>query len=169
MNLDGQVKNRFSISEMLKLLFKEINILKKNNSTPGGVQTVTGDGVDNTDPSNPVLDRGYKVYSALVLNDLSTSEPIATELENTLGDNVQWTRGDTGLYYINLENESLFSFDKTFVLISLPLTASNTKVQYSILSPSTIVINTFLSNNTAGDVLGEVGLGQTSIEIRVYN
>lgn len=63
-------------------------------------------GVDSNDSNNTKLYkldllknfiRGYKVYSA-ILNQSGTNAPVATILENTIGD-IVWTRNSSGTYY----------------------------------------------------------------------
>lgn len=67
----------------------------------------------SVDP-NGVLDLGLgvKVYRAL-LTQTNTDAPVATVLENTLGGEVVWTRGNLGTYAGTLANA--FTADKTFV------------------------------------------------------
>jgi len=126
----------------------------------GGIEALTGDFVDNTDPLNPVLDRGYKVYSALV-SQVGTAAPTAIVLENTIGA-VNFTYEDVGVYRIN--SVGLFTEDKTFVFnqqtrVSDPLTA----LGIIVISDSVIEIT---SGNSA--VSNDI-MDKNSIEIRVYN
>lgn len=57
---------------------------------------------------------GPKVYRAL-LTQTGTDAPVATVIENTLGGEVVWTRGNLGTYAGTLANA--FTADKTFVNI----------------------------------------------------
>ena len=64
----------------------------------GGVESVTGPGVDNTDAANPVVSaRPYKVYTAL-LSQSGEDAPTVIVLENTLSGDVVWTREGAGIY-----------------------------------------------------------------------
>lgn len=81
----------------------------------GGVATVTGPGVDNTDAADPVVNaRPYKVYTAL-LRQTGTSAPVATVLEDTLGGTVGWTYEDVGEYSAILTGA--FTLGKTWIII----------------------------------------------------
>lgn len=62
----------------------------------GGVETVTGNLVDNSDPLNPVVSLPYLVYTALWYQN-GTSAPTVTILQNTLGS-IVWTRTTTGTF-----------------------------------------------------------------------
>ena len=57
-----------------------------------GIESITGDFVNNTDPLNPIIEdpRPYKVYTAL-LSQSGTNAPTAIVLENTLGVDVSFT------------------------------------------------------------------------------
>lgn len=79
----------------------------------GGVQSISGDYVDNTDPRNPILNdpRPYKVYSA-IFHQEGTDDPTVEVLENTIGE-IVWTRTQTGVFTGTLEGA--FQSDKTFV------------------------------------------------------
>ena len=54
--------------------------------------------------------RPYKVYTAL-LTQLGTDAPVATVLENTLGEEVVWTRFDVGSYETNITFTEMTSID----------------------------------------------------------
>ena len=73
-------------------------------SPVGGVQSVIGDLVDNTDPLNPVLNRGYKVFKAIITGPNQTD---SISLMDILANNVYtgtavWTRLNTGIYVLTL-------------------------------------------------------------------
>jgi len=107
------------------------------------------------------LIRPYKVYSAL-LTQSGTDAPVATVLENTLGD-VVWSRGAEG-YYICTSN-GLFTIDKTGVFIE---PSSNLAlIGYFQINDKTINTIEFTTAVTAGSA--DNGLHKTLIEIRVYN
>lgn len=62
-----------------KRLFSDSN--KGDKGDPGSVNSVTGDFVNNTDPTNPVINRGYKVYTA----NITEQESVATSGTLTIG------------------------------------------------------------------------------------
>lgn len=123
----------------------------------GSVESVTGPGVDNTDPDNPVVNaRPYKVYTAL-LTQVGGLEPTATILENTLSGTPTWDYQTEGIYRVNLTGE--FTTGKTIAFIGGANSAGigyTFTIQY--LSEDTIRI---LSNSDSW-------MTNTAFEIRVY-
>lgn len=90
-----------------------------------GVQSVTGDMVDNSDPINPVINRPYQNNWVGKISQTGTGDPTITyELENTLGtNNIYFQRVSTGYYKIYTTSggpsdpsTSLFTESNTFVL-----------------------------------------------------
>jgi len=106
----------------------------------------------------------YKVYTAL-LNQTGISAPVATVLENTIGD-ITWTYESTGVYYANSSN--LFNGN---IFIS-PYIYYNNEIDAMVVLSSDPQYNTnnilqfFCSANNAG-IDGR--LINIPIEIRVYN
>jgi hypothetical protein len=113
----------------------------------------------------------YKVYVAL-LTQSSTSAPVATVLQNTIGT-ITWVRNSTGNY--SATSSALFTTNKTWVMIQHTNDANYPIVgTTSFLSTSNII---FVTNSWEDpDIVGgteTVGvadelLSNTSIEIRVY-
>lgn len=106
----------------------------------------------------------YKVYTAL-LSQSGTDAPVATVLENTLGD-IVWTRTSVGEYRGNLTG--IFIEEKTFLLIQnyFQSTDTTTNLSYiSVGSQDNISINSFDDTSSLSDDF----LYYTSVEIRVYN
>ena len=93
------------INKAEKRIVDLYNKLKNLPSGGGGVQTISGDFVDNTDPLNPILNdpRPYKVYTAL-LSQSGTNAPVATVLENTTGLNITYQYLLVGKYAISLNS-----------------------------------------------------------------
>jgi hypothetical protein len=104
----------------------------------------------------------YKVYTAL-LTQSGTDVPVATVLENTLG-NVSFSYTQPGLYRAN--SAGLFISNKTAVfLTSQPVGGGFGVVSGAFISTeSAIILATQTSN---GGINGN--LNRTTIEIRVYN
>lgn len=67
-----------------------------------GIESITGDFVDNSDPLNPIIEdpRPYKVYTAWI-TQTGTNAPTATVLENTLGQEIIWSYNGTGSFTTN--------------------------------------------------------------------
>lgn len=119
-----------------------------------GVVSLSGTGVDNSDPHNPVVNaRPYLVYTAL-LTQTGTSAPVATVLENTLGGTPAWQYEDVGEFTATLAGA--FTVGKTWVLIGT--SESGTYGSYNVIS-NTVGIVSSAGNGT---------LTNRPIEIRVY-
>ena len=93
------------INKAEKRIVDLYNKLKNLPSGGGGVQTISGDFVDNTDPLNPILNdpRPYKVYTAL-LTQSGTGAPVAKVLENNTGLNITYQYLLVGKYAIHLNS-----------------------------------------------------------------
>jgi hypothetical protein len=104
-----------------------------------------------------------KVYRAL-LTQSGTNAPVATVLENTLGD-IVWTRYSTGVYFGTLEG--MFNQSKTISFISLTTSGNYGTADKltSFISPAgdLVAVETLLDNNVSDGVLYGA-----SIEILVY-
>ena len=112
----------------------------------------------------------YKVYTAL-LTQSGTDAPVATVLENTLGEDVVWTRDSEGLYYGSLTGA--FTNEKTLALSSGIISQGDSfSLGIGRLDTNNIYISSKsldpLNANTPifKDLITEAPL---SIEIRVYN
>lgn len=106
------------------------------------------------------LARPYKVYTAL-LTQSGTDAPVAKVLENTIG-NIWFTYGEVGTYYVN--SNELFTENKT-------ITSFLSNFPTSMAFNENLLVN-FERQNVSQLTLSIVGdgyLGNTPIEIRVYN
>jgi len=128
---------------------------------------VQGSGINIAQSANQITlsapgGRPYTSYVAL-LNQSSTNAPTATVLENTTGNNITWSRINTGLYRGTWDT-ALADVNKVFFAPAL----GNLKNQ-------TVVVNVF-SATTAQFQLGVQAQGsladseliRTGIEIRIY-
>lgn len=91
----------------------------------GGVESVTGEWVDNADPLNPVINRPYKIWAGKISQSGTANPTITFEFENTIigGSTavVSFERLSTGYYSINTRTSgglstSIFEEGNTFVL-----------------------------------------------------
>ena len=161
------------INKAEKRIVDLYNKLKNLPSGGEGVQTISGDFVDNTDPLNPILNdpRPYKVYTAL-LTQSGTNAPVATVLENTFNVDFSFEYINIGLYTLSSPT-NVFIANKTcfFVDVVRDLGAFSTSevlVSYDLIIPNSIDIATI---NTSSGVYANANgvLNNTTIEIRVYN
>ena len=103
--------------------------------------------------------RPYKSYTALLTQE-GEDAPVATILENTLGD-IVWTYDAPGSYFATLTGG--FIIDKTWMVAdTLQNTGAYTQ-NYKTLN----VIELYTFNNS--NVMTNSYLNNTGIEIRVYN
>ena len=128
---------------------------------------VAGSGISIAQSANQITltapgGRPYTSYVAL-LNQNSTNAPTATVLENTTGNNITWTRVNTGIYRGTWDT-ALADMDKVFFAPAL----GNLKNQ-------TVVVNVFSASTTQFQVgvqaqgsLADSELIRTGIEIRIY-
>ena len=168
------------INKAEKRIVDLYNKLKNLPSGGGGVQTISGDYVDNTDPLNPILNdsRPYKVYTAL-LTQTGKNAPVVTVLENTLGYDIVWSRLDAGGYIATATEFAIEDVNKFYCNIGnrLPSGASTDIVSYIVEAsnlpvgyPSSFEVYTKTILNSTGVVTrGDNILEFTPIEIRVYN
>ena len=110
----------------------------------------------------------YKVYTAL-LTQTGTNAPVATVLENTLGETISFSYGTPGYYSINTTGE--FPQNKTtFSIKNVINSAQVSSETYIGIFSDSLNINTIdfttLDDNNIG--LNNILLN-TPIEIRVYN
>lgn len=94
-----------------------VTIASTGGGGGGGVSGVTGPGVNNTNPANPVVNaRPYKVYTAILTQEGFESDPIAEVLENTLGGTITWTWSETGVCY-GIESSGSLVANTTFLSV----------------------------------------------------
>jgi hypothetical protein len=106
------------------------------------------------------MGRPYKVYTAL-LTQSGTDDPVATVLENTLGGEVVWSRGDDGYY--EAQSNDLFTTEKTFCFISKTTNISDNLMIYADgINQCALEIEDSSGNSIDGALMN------TPIEIRVY-
>lgn len=128
----------------------------------GGVASVTGPGVDNTDVANPVVNaRPYKVYTAL-LDQAGTSDPTVELMENTTGASMSWTRVDAG-EYVCTASSSVFTNKKTMVFFT-PGSEYKPRL-FSCISETEDTVKIRVWNVLENQI---DALTRASVEIRVY-
>ena len=105
----------------------------------------------------------YKVYTAL-LTQIDEEAPVATVLENTIG-NIVWSYNNIGVYTaLSIGN---FTVNKTAVFISSQGFGGGYGLVTSVNNANNGSQITITTQNSIGGVNGN--LENTSIEIRVYN
>ena len=93
------------INKAEKRIVDLYNKLKNLPSGGGGVQTISGNLVDNTDPLNPVIDRGYKVFKAIVTGPFLESDITVMDIlyNDVYTGTAVWSRLSTGIYKLALD------------------------------------------------------------------
>jgi hypothetical protein len=125
---------------------------------------------------NKISDTGYKVYTAL-LTQTGTNAPVATVLQNTLGDDIIWSYSGTGSYLGTLAGA--FTSQKTFFYVYGEATYNNGPNIYTQKIRDINIINDGLIGLNQTQLIFTNGVfssaGSTNtffnipIEIRVYN
>lgn len=113
--------------------------------------------------------RPYKVYTAL-LTQTGTSAPVATVLENTIGDTISFAYVGVGSYKVT--STSLFTANKTTVFIGNMLndgSVSSGVIQVNGFSVTTSEIEFATIDNDGTPANSNEILLKTLIEIRVYD
>ena len=92
------------INKAEKRIVDLYNKLKNLPSGGGGIQTISGDFVDNTDPLNPVIDRGYKVFKAIVIGPFSEGNITVMNIlyNDVYTGTAVWSKLNTGIYMLTL-------------------------------------------------------------------
>ena len=133
-------------------------------SITGSAVNVSGSiSVDNNDL------RPYKVYTAL-LTQTGTNDPSASVLENTLGEELAWTRDFTGSYFVtassNIFTEKTAVFTPNFVMY---LSVAGDDPNYVNAWYYGLPTNTIYVSSGNGPDAADGQLSNHPIEIRVYN
>lgn len=145
-------------------------VLKSDAIPAGGVQSVTGDLVNNSDPVNPIINRPTIWNWVGLVSQTGTSDPtIVAEFENNMGVNVvTFVRNSSGYFGIKTTqgglDTDLFTAANTFVSI----TAGGSTYDDCFVVVNSIVswkIN-FYNYGNGGGFQDE--FTNMNIEIRVY-
>lgn len=148
----------------------EINMTKEEIESAGAGAVAAEKVANQTQETIDDGVRPYKVYTAL-LTQTGTDAPVATVLENTIG-NIVWSRVNTGQYRATLNN----AFDATKTIVY-----SSQIGLINFTPPSTFTYEVYLVTHKATgqnfvdivvfDITGnpvDLNSNTTSIEIRVY-
>lgn len=110
----------------------------------------------------------YKVYRATMYQQ-NDNPPVVTVLENTLGGDIVWTYLTIGVYEGTLL--AAFPLDKTHILYNHRVSDDSGASLYDVYmfrtSDDVLQITTW-NNGAAQDGLITRGVGQLSVEIKVY-
>jgi hypothetical protein len=133
--------------------------------------TVWGDAGETIDLGTFIVQnaasRGYLIYVA-ILTQTGTGNPVAVELENTIGA-IVWTRNAAGQYFGTLAGA--FTFAKTATFVNNDAFANDKNViSITPANANQIFLNS--ANTTAPDgalVFSDDHIKATTVEIRVYS
>ena len=128
----------------------------------GGVQSVTGELVDNADPINPIVKRPYLTWVGL-LDQAGSADPTGIELENTLGVTITFTRDSAGSFSIR-SSSNVFDANDTIVLATAGGSTYN-DCFVVIIGVSADRINFYNYGNGGGY---QDNFSKMNFEIRVY-
>lgn len=108
--------------------------------------------------------RPYKVYTAL-LSQSGTSAPVATVLENTIG-NIWFDYSDVGNYYLYSDNQ--FTLNKTWYTRCIDLGTGGPTYRATLFDNNDLNSMNIQSEINVDTPANDI-LNNTPIEIRVYN
>ena len=95
----------------------------------------------------------HKIWRGLI-TQTGTSDPVATELENTLGGSITFSRSSAGVYSIN--GTGLFTTNKTFVTPKWETLRQSTNyatVSATLANTNQLSLNSYLNGSAADDLL----------------
>jgi len=104
-------------------------------NSSGGVQSVSGNLVDDTDPLNPVVSLPYTVYTA-IWYQVSTNAPTVNVLQNSLPGAIVWARTGVGTYTGTLAG--VFLENLTFI---------TAKINYESEGGNAFFVNAYRASN----------------------
>mgnify|MGYP000970654036 CR=1 FL=1 len=153
---------------MIQEILKRLNKIEKrlrclSCSTNTGVQSITGNGVDNTDPKNPIISKEYKVYSVLI-SQSGTNAPVFNILKNDFNINFTIGRTTDGSYYLTGPQQT-FLYNKTQVFIGSSIDISDYVIAFQN-NTSTIVFKSYRNGSLSDNIFNSSY--KISLEIRVY-
>ncbi len=145
-------------------MLNPFNLFFNNDSkivalVPNALQTIST--INITLPKEPgtlVIEK-YKIYVA-GLTQSGTFAPTATINDNTLSDEIVWTRDSPGIYYGELTSAFISNNTRFFI------TSTDSHIDYSVVR---IDNNTIRVETREAGTLTDNFLNDTTIEIRVYN
>ena len=142
------------INKAEKRIVDLYNKLKNLPSGGEGVQTISGNLVDNTDPLNPVIDRGYKVFKAIVTGPFSEDNITVMDIlyNDVYTGTAVWSKLNTGIYMLTL-NGAFSGNIFTNGRISSTNDNQNTDITYiSKYTNNEIYLYNFNSSGTRADL-----------------
>lgn len=95
----------------------------------------------------------HKIWRGLI-TQTGTSDPVATELQNTLGGSITFSRSSAGVYSIN--GTGLFTTNKTFVTPKWETLRQSTNyatVSVTLANTNQLSLNSYLNGSAADDLL----------------
>ena len=105
--------------------------------------------------------QGIKRYVAL-LTQTGTDAPVATVLENTLGEVPVWSRDDVGEYFLTASG-NIFVQDKTAILIGSPSSGAGNQALAMWQSVTQIFVAVYSGGGVADGFLAD-----TILKVEVY-
>ena len=92
------------LAEAFRRLLTRVEALEDAPAPSGGIESISGKLVDNTDPLNPVIDGGYKVFKAIVTVPFSGGNITVMDIlyNDVYTGTAVWSRLNTGIYMLTL-------------------------------------------------------------------
>lgn len=136
--------------------------------SPNKPIAVTNEPVEFTGEVTGIPDsRPYKVYTALFY--LDGTDPVVTELENTLSNELSWTFGGDGFFTLT---PSITPFDSSNTFITVQTNGDDNEtpaISYTAIIGGSIFLYTFDLNAASRTSAIGAEVFPCKVEIRVYN
>jgi hypothetical protein len=136
----------------------------KSDAIVAGVESVTGDAVDITDPLNPIINKPYKSVVCLI-NQTGIADPTGFVLQNDFGTTTfGFARDNVGIYKITSSDDPTFTNNKTVVFgTSGGSVYDDCFIIAYRVDDSVVLFNNYGNGGGLQDVFTNL-----SLEIRVY-
>ena len=151
-DLDNLYDRKSKSEVLLNITIDNLELI--GGDSGAGIESVSGNLVDNTDPLNPVIDRGYKVFKAIVIGPISGSNISVMDIlyNDVYTGTAVWSRLNTGIYMLTL-NGAFSGNIFTNGNISSTNDNQNTDITYiSKYTNNEIYLYNFNSSGTRADL-----------------
>ena len=101
-DLDNLYDRKSKSEVLLNITIDNLELI--GGGSGAGIESVSGNLVDNTDPLNPVIDRGYKVFKAIVIGPFSGGNITVMDIlyNDVYTGTAVWSRLNIGIYKLTL-------------------------------------------------------------------
>lgn len=156
----------YDAPKMIKEAFLKLKAFIEDSQ--GGIESISGDFVNNSDPLNPIIDKGYKSYVANITFNTGLVEPTVNFERNELGVDVTWVTTSSGKY--GADFSSNLDINKIIVCsptMNLEIFGTHYILGLQNISQAGLSFNGI--NVETNTIESPSNVIRTTIEIRVYS